>query len=229
MPTKRYLVSGKRVPGATTVISTSLGWGKEGLLFWANRLGQEGKDHREERDAAADAGTIAHAMAEADVKGTPMPVRPGSPTEAEAETWTKAEAAYSAYRDWKESSKFRLILSEVSFVSNDLRFGGTLDAVAELNGRVCLVDFKTSNSMHPEHLIQMAAYRHLWERGVLFEHPDIFVKRDPFESIEILRFSKQGGDFHHAHYRHERLDKPWTAFQLLRQLYDLKKDIESMV
>jgi hypothetical protein len=231
MPTQKYKTSdGKRVPGATTVIGTSLGWGKEGLLHWAWKQGADGKDFREERDKAANAGTIAHAMAEANVKGLQQPVRPERCSETELQNWVKAEAAFAAFLDWKESTKFKLILSEVPFVSDEYRFGGTLDSVAELNSnKVCLVDFKTSNSTYPDHLIQMAAYCHLWERGVLFNYPDLFIKREPFASIEILRFSKEGGDFHHSHYRYERMQKPWTAFLALRQLYDLKKDIEGMV
>lgn len=228
MPTKKYKVNGRRVPGATTVISTSLGWGKEGLLHWAWKQGQDGKDFREERDKAADAGTIAHAMAEADVKGLPQPVPPAGMDDTEAAAWIKGQNAFEAYLTWKRMTQIRILLSEVSFISEELLFGGTLDGVGIIDDKLCLIDFKTSNSTYPDHLIQMAAYRHLWERGQPFENP-VLMNRTPFEGIHILRFSKAGGDFHHSYYRHSRMDKPWTAFQMLRQLYDLKKEIEEMV
>ena len=62
MPTAKagyYLVDGTRVPSVTTV----LGRFKESgpLIHWAWGLGIQGKDYREERDKAADAGTLAHA------------------------------------------------------------------------------------------------------------------------------------------------------------------------
>lgn len=227
MPTKKYKVEGKRVPGVTTVIKTSLGWGKEGLLHWAWEQGMEGLDFREEREKAAGAGTIAHAMCEADIKGWPLPLLPFEADAQERENWLKAETAFRAYRDWVELSKLRLIVSEASFVSPKVRCGGTIDAVADFDGRTELIDFKTSKGLYPDHLIQVAAYRELWEHGEPFE-TELTEGRSPIHGVHILRFSKEG-DFHHHHWPVARMEKPWRAFELLRELYDLKKAIEGMV
>lgn len=231
MPTKKYKTSnGKRVPGATTVISTSLGWGKEGLLHWAWEQGVEGKDFREERQAAADAGTIAHSLCEADVKGLRRPTKPFEATEREHENWGLAEQAYQAYLDWKEMSKMRLVVSEASFVSNNFRYGGTIDSIGEFKDGLELVDFKTSKGVYPEMLIQGASYRYLWEaeEAFPFEMGDFGVKRDQIRGMHILRFAKNGS-FHHHHWDRSFLEKPWGAFLHLRALYDLKKDLEGML
>lgn len=233
MPTKKYKTSdGKRVPGVTTVIGTSLGWGKEGLLHWAWECGMEGLDFREERKNAANAGTLAHALAEADVKGLPAPPAPFDSSEQERKDREKAETAFGAYKDWKEMTRLKLVYSEVSLVSDELRVGGTLDLVAEteLGGkkRLDLIDIKTSNGLYEEHLIQISAYMHLWYLGRPFETPGLPAVRPPFDGVHICRFSKSG-DFHHSYYATERMAKPFDAFMFLRELYDLKKDIKGML
>ena len=70
MPTADYKnAKGVRIPGNTTVINGNLGWSKNGLMYWAWEQGRNGKDFRQSRDDAADAGTLAHALIEADIKG----------------------------------------------------------------------------------------------------------------------------------------------------------------
>ena len=68
MPTQPYLLkSGERVPGTTTIIGRFKESGA--LIHWAWKLGMEGRNYREVRDSAADAGTLAHAMIEDQGKG----------------------------------------------------------------------------------------------------------------------------------------------------------------
>jgi len=70
MPANIYKTAdGKRVPGVTTVIGGNLGWNKQALMYWANQVGLDGRNHREVSEEAADTGTIAHAMVEAELKG----------------------------------------------------------------------------------------------------------------------------------------------------------------
>lgn len=61
-----YLIDGKRVPSVTTVISRFKESGA--LMYWCWDQGRQGLDYRQTRDAAADAGTIAHAMVEAFIR-----------------------------------------------------------------------------------------------------------------------------------------------------------------
>src|SRR5215813_3071514 len=68
MPTIDYRIDGVRVPGVTTVISTSLGWNKGALMHWAWSEGKEGRNYRDTQQSAADAGTLAHAMVEARIQ-----------------------------------------------------------------------------------------------------------------------------------------------------------------
>jgi len=216
MPTQDYHnAEGKRIPGNTTVISSNLGWSKGGLMYWAWMQGKEGKDFRESRDAAADAGTLAHAMVEADIKGKPLP-RVENP-----EIMSKAETAYLNFLQWKKMVNFALITMEVPCISEQLQFGTTIDILAnvgELGGRRSIVEVKTSNAVYEDMLIQMAAQKCAWDEC----HPD-----EPIEEFHLLKLGKEEATFSH-HYWHA-LPLGLEAFKYLRGLHDLKKKLKALI
>lgn len=209
-----YNDKGERVPGTTTVIGASLGWSKNALMYWAWSQGKEGKNFRETSQAACDAGTLAHAMCEADITGKKLEGLLDKPYTESA--YKLATGAYKAFTDWRRMSKLEIIHAEKPFVSEKYQFGGTIDAIGQMDGKICLIDFKTSNGTYADHLIQLAAYSQLLgENGM-----------EVTGGIHLLRFGKDEADFHHSHYR--QLDKALEAFVLLRQLYDLKKPLEKL-
>jgi len=203
---------GKRLPSVTTVIGKFKEAG--GLIHWAWDLGIQGIDYRKVRDAAADAGTLAHSMVEADIRGLPQPKQDGN----EPETWTKALSCFEAYREWRNQTQLVPEHTEVSLVSEQYQFGGTLDTILVQNKR-SLGDWKSSNSIYPEYLIQLSAYKALWEEN----HPD-----QPIEGgFHLLRFSKSEGDFTHHYW--PQLDDAWAAFIHMRELYDLMDKLKGRV
>lgn len=194
-----HLKDGTRVPGTTTIISKCKESG--GLIHWAWNLGMQGKDYRAERDKAADAGTLAHALVEAHIGGDTAP--------PEATTNPKAVAAFQAYLSWEAATKLEIVDQEMSLVSEAYRYGGTPDAIGYLDGKLCLLDWKTSNSVYPDYLIQLAAYKQLVEEN------DIATIDGGFH---LLRFAKEEGDF--AHHFFPDLSLAWAAFVKMRGLYD---------
>ena len=214
MPTSDYRnAQGERLPGTTTVIGGNLGWNKGPLMYWAWSQGKEGKNYRDTSQAAADAGTLAHYLAECDITGqVPDPARMNVP----AEVLKNAEGAFGAYLSWKEMSRVRIVASEVALVSNQHQYGGTLDGIGQLGEKYCLIDFKTSNGTYADHLIQLAAYQHLWEEN----HPDQLLTG----GFHLLRFGKEHGDFHHHFY--PDLAPAFEAFLALRRLHDYKRILE---
>jgi len=218
MPTSDYRnAEGQRLPGVTTVIGGSLGWNKHQLMWWAWQQGKDGKDFRETAEKAADAGTLAHLMAHADILGIPFEM----PTPVPADGVVRiAEAAFGAYRTWRKQTKLRLVVSEIPMVSEAYRYGGTPDAIAKIGRRHCLIDFKAANGTYPDHLLQLAAYGRLWEEN----RPE-----QPLEGgYHLLRFGKEAGDFHHHHYPADALDGAWEAFTHLLALYGLRKPIQAL-
>lgn len=211
MPTPRqgyFNKAGGKVPGTTTVIGSCLGWNKQQLMWWANQMGLQGKNHREESQAAADIGTQAHAMVEARIKGLPIPE--GDP---------KAVTAYGEYLEWQNRTKLEIVATEVALVSERHQFGSTIDAVATHEGVYELPDWKSSNDVYADHIIQLAAYGVNWNEN----NPDKLIER-----VHLCRFGKEGG-FHHHSWKWSDLRPAWEAFQHLLDIYRLKKPIEALL
>lgn len=69
----------------------------------------------------------------------------------------------------KEHPEFKLKRSEIALTSEMLRFNGTIDCVADIDGRLVIVDWKTGKAkdndkppIYDEHKYQTSAYMGLW-------------------------------------------------------------------
>jgi hypothetical protein len=202
-----FLKDGTRVPSVTTVLSRFKDSG--GLIHWAWTLGKEGKDYREVRDDAADAGTLAHEAVENWVHKQPI-VFNGKPEVVE-----KAQRAFGAFLEWVNQTQLVVTHTEIPLVSEKYRFGGTFDALL-VRGKRSMGDWKTSGKVYGEYLAQVAAYGILWEENF----PD-----EPIDGgYHLLRFDKEYGDFH-AHWWGE-LDAGKRFFLRLREAYEDDKELK---
>ena len=219
MPTQPYRTKdGKRVPGVTTILSRFKESGA--LLHWAWEQGRDGKDFRETRDAAADAGTCCHEMIEADWHHTAF-----DRSKYQEESLKKADHAFLSYLEWKQQTGLTIEKSELSLVSEAYRFGGTMDAVI-VGNHLCLGDYKTSNGVYADYLLQVAGgYSILWH-----EH----FPTKPLHGIHILRFSKPKQDddpisFHHHFWSAEIFAPCHQQFVRLREAYEADKRIQQLL
>lgn len=211
-----YKIDGVRVPGVTTILSRFKDSG--GLIHWAWEQGRDGKDYRETRDAAANAGTCAHDMVECDIRGTEFDAKPYDEKMLE-----RATGAFGAYKEWKTQTQLEVVQAEVSLLSQSLKYGGTIDALM-VQGKLALGDWKTSNHVYLDYLIQLAAYKMLWEEN----HPD-----QPITGgFHLLRFSKQEHpedpvSFSHHYWSDLKIAE--RQFILLREAYENDKRLKKMV
>jgi len=58
--------------------------------------------------------------------------------------------------------ELEILAVEAKFVAPELGYGGTIDLVANLNGKVWLLDWKTSKSVYDEYALQLTAYAKAW-------------------------------------------------------------------
>jgi len=214
MPTQDYRIDGEKIPGNTTIISGSLGWNKQQLMYWAWKQGCEGKNFRETRDDAATAGTLCHLLIEADIKNLPMPDMSKYPQAIV----DKAEAGMVNYLEWKLGIRLELKNMEVPLISHKHRYGTTVDVVASANGKTCIVEVKSSNDVYTDYLIQLAAQKAAWDEN----YPD-----DPIRGMHILKVHKENASF--AHYYFGELPGCFEAFLDLRDLHDRKKQLEKLL
>ena len=221
MPTPKqgYYLDGKRIPGTTTVIGRFKDSGA--LIAWAYKMGRTHGDLAAKglpepgslyavTDEAANIGTIVHARVDDDIHGREYDI--------EGED-ARVKSAFAAYLSWKKQTGALVVATEMPLISKEYRFGGTPDAIASVDGKLCLLDWKTSNAVYSDHLVQLAAYRQLWNEN------------NPSQPLtggsHLLRFSKEGGDF--VHHFFEDLSGAWEQFKLFRAAYDLDKELAKRV
>lgn len=114
------------------------------------------RNYKDYTQAAADTGKIAHDWLEGYIKskiyktwfGHVMPMD------------SRAENAIKAALSWFDEHNVVFIASERKIYSKEFDFAGTLDLIAEVNGVLGILDFKTSNSLHRlPYGMQTAAYQ----------------------------------------------------------------------
>lgn len=212
MPTQHkgyFLKDGTRVPSVTTVLGRFKDAGP--LMYWAWQCGKDGKDFREERDRAADAGTLAHKAVEDFVHGAPVHIE-----SADLETRRRAQTAFEAFKEWAAQTQLRVDRTELPLVSEQYRFGGTFDAIL-MGSKRAMGDWKSSNGIYPEYLAQLAAYGQLWRENFPEEPID--------GGFHLLRFDKTHGDFTHKWWG--ELDAGWKYFLALREAYEQDKELKA--
>jgi len=222
-PAKGYWLNGKRLPGTTTVIGRFKDSG--GLLHWAFKQGQSGAASLyEKRDEAGNIGTAAHSMIEAHINGE-------SETDA-LKNWSlgkegeeQAENAYDMYLKWERQTGLKLLskYQEIQLISPEYKFGGTPDAIGQIDDEIVLLDWKTSNGVYQDYIIQLAAYIHLINEGVQMDSGEPL----PFKvsgGAHLLRFAKEYPDF--GHYYFGDISSAWRQFQLFREAYEIDKELK---
>jgi hypothetical protein len=199
------LADGKRVPSVTTVLGIL---NKPALLDWAHQCGLNGLDYKAVRDRAGDVGTLAHYM-------ILCYLRQEAPdySEYSNQAIEQALTCFAKFLEWERHHEIKPILIETPLVSEQYRFGGTIDFYGEIDGQPTLLDFKTSKAIYPDMFYQLAAYAHL-----LHENNHLA------GAAKILRIGKsedEGFEERSA----GKLDKQWEIFLACQKIYELQKEI----
>lgn len=160
----QYWVNGKRKTGVTTILGVIDK--SRPLVIWATELFRdyllekledgieeshihEGCSLHEVRKAeAASIGDEAHTWIEQYIKGE----------DPEMPETREAQIAINAFLDWVASNKVKFISSERVVYSKKHDYVGKMDIEAKVNGKLCLIDIKTSNSLYNTYALQTAAY-----------------------------------------------------------------------
>ena len=155
--TNRYQYQGMNVPRVTEILSTMIH--EEYLMKWANNIGlYQRKKYQDERDKAAAKGTYVHDAIEDFIQnGIDLNLNGVTPIYR-----TEVSYAYGSFKSWWEiiaQRQTRVIMQEVKLICP--WFGGTLDLLIEIDGKIYLLDFKTSNSTSYKYFLQLAAYRYI--------------------------------------------------------------------
>jgi genome maintenance exonuclease 1 len=165
-----YQIDGKNYPSITTVLGVQK---KEGLEKWRKAVGEEAANW--EMGRAARRGKATHTLVEQYLKGETPAIRDVLPL--------GLFRLMKPYLDQIDNVQ----LSEVIMYSHKLTIAGQVDCVADYNGKLSVIDFKTANKERKEdwienYYIQTCAYAIMYE--------ELFGKR--IEQLVILMAGEDG-------------------------------------
>lgn len=141
---------GCRVPSVTTVLSILA---KPALIKWAHGLGLKGIDMDGYVDELAGIGTLAHRMILDHLRGNQTDTAAYSPQQTDL-----AENCFLKYLEWERQHDVEPLIVETPLVSAEYRFGGTPDFVGQVDGQLCLMDFKTGKGIYEDYWYQLGGY-----------------------------------------------------------------------
>jgi hypothetical protein len=180
--------------------------------------------HKEKLEAAGKIGTMAHDWIEqyikAEIAGTL--VNSYYPSEE------RAANCCGAALKWMKEHHVRWISTETKIYSKKHGYAGTMDGLCYIDScgnplccpvpfrdRFSLIDWKSSNALHIEYIIQTAAYQQAYEE----EHEKLIDDR------WVIRLGKDDGKFETWHFERPDYFVDWLAFS---QALSLKRSTESL-
>ena len=186
-----YEIDGKAYPSITTVLSIR---SKEGLQKWRDSIGE--KVANWEMNRAARRGKATHTLVEQYIKNETPSIRDVLPL-----------GLFRLLKPYIDQIDNIHCLETIMY-SKKLTIAGQVDCIAEYNGKLSVIDFKTANKERKEdwienYFLQTTAYAIMYE--------EIFGK--PIEQIVILLAAEDGTVQSYTRDKKEYQDKLGTAIQ----------------
>ena len=165
-----YEVDGKAFPSITTVLGAIP---KPGLDAWRKSVGEEAA--KWEMNRAARRGSATHTLVEQYLKGETPSIRDVLPL-----------GMFKLLKPYLDQVDNIHCLEQIMY-SKNLTIAGQVDCIAEYNGKLSVIDFKTANkervdSWNENYYIQCTAYAYMYEE--LFG--------TPIDQIVILQAGEDG-------------------------------------
>lgn len=175
------------VPSSTTVLKIL---NKESLIHWANMLGWKRKRVKDELESTSLIGTAAHNVVEQIIRHPEKDLLNMMYEDDILKNQLNLDerdlainAIYSFNKWWKHNSNKIDIIDIEKQMSCDT-YGGTLDFVCKYNGKLVIIDFKTSKDFYFTQFLQLASYANLYK---INEYEEV-------EDVAILRLDKKYGE-----------------------------------
>jgi hypothetical protein len=165
-----YEIEGKNYPSITTVLNIRK---KDGLVEWRKNVGEEVANYEMRR--AANRGKATHTLVEQYLKG-----------ETPSERGVLPLGLFKLLKPYVDQINNVHCLETIMY-SHKLTIAGQVDCIAEYNGKLSVIDFKTANKERNEgwidnYFLQTTAYAIMYE--------ELFGK--PIEQIVILIAGEDG-------------------------------------
>ncbi len=208
-----YKVEGVKVPSVTRVVD---GCFPKDLTHWALSIGQE--EYDKVISEALEIGNDTHQWIEDYITYGHSCKKPDSHIESSINAFDAWEHQYNYAYDREPTyddirpivsvDNLEWLSSERKVYCDKYKYAGTVDAVANINGRIVVIDFKTSKKIYKPYYLQVTAYAQAIKRmdGL---------RRWPLGMI--LRLDKETGDFE------QKVFEPKHNFNTFKKCLELKQ------
>jgi len=222
-----YKVNGVVYPSVTTILSIL---SKPFIAPWASKLSAESmkgfiktclhggniptdiditkamlcakRKFRDVSKEATDIGTNVHKLCEEGLTGNEILIEV-----------TEVKNGYNAFNKFIEDTGFEILEREV-VLSHPCGFAGTVDCIGRLNGKLIIVDYKTSKYIYPEYKMQLAAYKEMYENSC-----------KKVDGVGVLRLDKLTGEYEFEStfdsWTDDEIRLAWLRFKCLFDYYIL--------
>jgi hypothetical protein len=187
-----YMVGDRKIPSVTRVVDAVfpkylVDWAATcGADYWKENYGEDNdmyngilNAHKQISHRAQSIGLEVHKWIELYIKVKMI----------DGETVTEypheVKIPMQNFHDWVESREIEWLACEKKVYSRSWEYAGTIDALAKINGKLCVIDFKTSAKIYKEYYLQVSAYCNAIDE-MMGELPKLGV---------IVRLDKEGEKF----------------------------------
>jgi len=173
--------------------------------------------YTERKQEAADVGTVVHDFAEHNRTDINEVEKFAELSDTDK---VLAQQGVDAFNGWKSEVNPKFISSEFRIYSKRHNFVGQCDALAEIDGKLYIIDYKTSKGVYTSQVYQIAAYMKAYEEmtGIKVHGAKIvnFTKDDVLDKdLNVIR--KAGSYMTHTVSRGELV----TSFKVFKALLDV--------
>ena len=165
LPTGRTYVTpeGNKYPSITTVLGH---FGKEAIQAWRKRVGEEVANKISTQ--AGTRGTAVHQLAEDYVNNK--------------EDWAKGAMpsnlfTFNTIKPILDKHVDNIWAQEVPLYSDKFKIAGRVDCIAEFDGELCIIDYKTSRKPKKEEWIQNYFHQCAFYAAAFYERTGVSIKK----------------------------------------------------
>jgi hypothetical protein len=117
---------------------------------------------------------------------------------------------------WIEEHDIKPLIIEKPLYSRVHQVAGRMDKLALVDGRLAVVDWKSSTGLWPEYILQTAAYA------------SIYMEEFPEKQIQdrwLIKLGKYDGEFHAERFGRADLERDYEAFVAAAKLYKRMQEL----
>ena len=143
-------ITGIEYPGGSTIAGLlDKGFG---MVVSAVNLTKKGYDYKKIWDEKREAGTLVHKLIESYLRGEKFDTKDFTQGMID-----RAESSFLKFLEWEKKHKIEGKLCEKQMISEIMKAGGTVDMIAEIDGKITLVDYK-SGGLYDSSYCQASGY-----------------------------------------------------------------------